>query len=225
MKRSKINAELIYAKQVLKSIAFYLPPFSQWSPERWKNDDVSISRIKLNGLGWDITDFGSDDFENVGAVIFTLRNGNCTSPEKGTPYAEKVIVLREGQQIPLHYHWMKTEDIINRGGGSLMMQLFNETSDHKLNEVDEVIIHCDGIRKILQAGTILELLPGESITLTPNIFHRFWAKKGAGTLVCGEVSSVNDDNTDNFFLNPSRRFASIEEDEAPIHLLCNEYSG
>ena len=34
---------------------------------------------------------------------------------------------------------------------------------------------------------------------------------------------VNDDNTDNRFLNPMGRFPKIEEDEAPLYLLCNEY--
>ena len=40
----------------------------------------------------------------------------------------------------------------------------------------------------------------------------------------GEVSRVNDDNTDNYFLEPTYRFAEIEEDEAILHPLCNEYN-
>jgi len=75
----------------------------------------------------------------------------------------------------------------------------------------------------VKAGGVLELMPGESITLTPRVYHRFWAKVGKGPLVCGEVSSVNDDNTDNHFAVETRRFAEIEEDEKPRHLLCNEY--
>ena len=46
----------------------------------------------------------------------------------------------------------------------------------------------------------------------------------AGDCIIGEVSKVNDDHTDNFFLDPIARFADIEEDEPPIHLLCNEYA-
>ena len=34
---------------------------------------------------------------------------------------------------------------------------------------------------------------------------------------------VNDDNTDNRFLEGMGRFSAVEEDEAPLYLLCNEY--
>ena len=37
------------------------------------------------------------------------------------------------------------------------------------------------------------------------------------------VPMCNDDNTDNRFLKPLGRFPTIEEDEAPYRLLCNEY--
>ncbi len=33
---------------------------------------------------------------------------------------------------------------------------------------------------------------------------------------------VNDDNHDNRFYDPVGRFPQIEEDEPPIHLLCND---
>ena len=40
----------------------------------------------------------------------------------------------------------------------------------------------------------------------------------------GEVSKINDDNIDNRFAEESAsRFSSIEEDEAVLHPLCNEY--
>ena len=39
----------------------------------------------------------------------------------------------------------------------------------------------------------------------------------------GEVSLVNDDNTDNRFLEPVGRFAEIEEDEEPMFLLRDDY--
>ncbi len=42
-------------------------------------------------------------------------------------------------------------------------------------------------------------------------------------MLIGEVSMCNDDNTDNRFLKPLGRFPTIEEDEAPYRLLCNEY--
>lgn len=223
MKRSEINREIELAKEVLGNINFCLPPFAYWSPEKWKGDDGDFSRIKLNGLGWDITDFGSNDFEKTGAVIFTLRNGNYQNPEEGTPYAEKVIVLKPGQQIPFHFHTEKNEDIINRGGGIFMTRLFNSNKDRTIDYENDVVVYCDGVKKTVRAGGILELMPGESITLTPGVYHRLWAKEGHGILVCGEVSSINDDRTDNVFAEPAKRFSDIEEDESPVHLLCNEY--
>jgi ABC-type sugar transport system, auxiliary component len=42
-------------------------------------------------------------------------------------------------------------------------------------------------------------------------------------VLIGEVSQTNDDNTDNRFYEPLTRFSSVEEDEAPYRLLCNEY--
>ena len=53
------------------------------------------------------------------------------------------------------------------------------------------------------------------------MYHIIAAKNGA--LIAGEVSSVNDDKTDNYFAEPVSRFADIEEDEAPLYPLCNEY--
>ena len=64
---------------------------------------------------------------------------------------------------------------------------------------------------------------GESITLVPRLYHTFYGEKGAGTALIGEVSSVNDDATDNRFYTPLPRFPAIQKDTAPGHLLCNEY--
>jgi len=37
------------------------------------------------------------------------------------------------------------------------------------------------------------------------------------------VSTVNDDLSDNIFEMPIGRFAEIEEDEPPLHLLVSDY--
>jgi D-lyxose ketol-isomerase len=39
----------------------------------------------------------------------------------------------------------------------------------------------------------------------------------------GEVSTVNDDVTDNIFVSKIGRFAEIEEDVEPTHLLVSDY--
>jgi hypothetical protein len=55
------------------------------------------------------------------------------------------------------------------------------------------------------------------------LYHKFWAERGKGKVLIGEVSAVNDDNKDNRFHKPIGRFPTIEEDEPPLHLLCSEY--
>ena len=223
MKRSEINKAVRTARDVLKKHHFHLPPFADYSPGQWRKTGEEWDRIRLNGLGWDVSDFGGDHFPVFGTVQFTLRNGNYKQIEQGTPYAEKVIILLPGQRLPLHFHYSKTEDIINRGGGIMVMELYNAMPDETVDRESEVHVYCDAVERIVSPGEFLELHPGESITLTPRMFHRFWASEKGGTLICGEVSSVNDDMTDNWFAEPVKRFAAIEEDEPAVYLLCNEY--
>lgn len=226
MKRSEINEAIQHVKNLLDQINFKLPAFGYWSIEEWKQNKGSIETIVQTMQGWDITDFGSGDFLKVGAVLFTIRNGKLNDRSVGTPYAEKVIILRHEteQQIPMHCHEMKTEDIINRGGGILVLELYNSTPDGKLDKENDVFVYMDGIRRRFKPGELVEVIQGNSITITPRLFHRFWAKRGEGDLVAGEISSINDDNTDNIFLKKALRFAKIEEDEASLHPLVNEYT-
>jgi D-lyxose ketol-isomerase len=70
---------------------------------------------------------------------------------------------------------------------------------------------------------VFGLLPGMSITLPPLLYHEFWAEAGTGPSIVGEVSSVNDDETDNVFVAKVGRFPSIDEDVPPTHKLCTEY--
>ena len=223
MKRSEINTAINEGLKTLQKISFMLPDFSGWSIEHWKTMRPQASEIIKTGMGWDVTDFGSNDFANVGATIFTIRNGYVYDENIGVPYAEKIIIMTEGQTIPLHFHFKKTEDIINRGNGVLCVKLYNSHPDESLDETSKPKIKCDGLWRTFEPGETFDVLPGNSITMPPNLYHAFWAKKGAGTLVCGEVSSINDDNIDNRFYETMPRFAEIEEDEPIEHILCNEY--
>lgn len=224
MKRSEINRAITLAKEVLAKQCIYLPFFAYLKPEELKNTISKHSRIILNKLGWDVTDFGGDDFDNFGTVQFTLRNGTKTNIIKGTPYAEKVIILKPGQRLPLHFHFSKTEDIINRGGGILVMELYNSLEDNSVDIHNEVTVFCDGTERKVNAGESFEIGPGNSITLPPRLYHLFRAGRNGGELVCGEVSTINDDIEDNYFAESVKRFIEIGEDEEPIHLLCNEYA-
>lgn len=225
MKRSEINQAIIKAKEAMAAISFKLPCFAEWGPQKWEENKDKIENIKEVMLGWDVTDFGSGDFRHTGAVLFTMRNGNLYNPSAGVPYCEKAIVFLddEKQVIPFHYHNNKTEDIINRGNGIMEIELYNSTEDGKIDYHKDVEVCMDGIPYTVKAGEILEITPGNSITLTPGLYHRFGAKKGAGNLVAGEVSKINDDNLDNVFAEEQKRFSDIIEDEPILHPLCNEY--
>ena len=171
-------------------------------------------------LGWDLTDFGSGDFHRRGLLLFTIRNGNLKTDKK--PYAEKIMIVEENQETPMHYHWNKMEDIINRGGGNLVIELFNSASEKQFTQSD-VEVKTDGILQVIPAGGKIILKPGESITLKQGLFHRFYGEEGMGKVLVGEVSAVNDDNTDNYFLEDLGRFPEIEEDTKPVHLLVSDY--
>ena len=222
MKRSDINRIIRDAILFIYGRGFALPPFAHWTMADWQSKGAECDEIRDNMLGWDITDFGLGRFNEVGLVLLTIRNGNQNNPAYDKPYAEKILISREGQICPMHFHWEKMEDIINRGGGTLAMKLYNADGNDDLAATDVVVV-CDGIKKTVPAGHVLELMPGESVTLTPRMYHAFWAKEGLGPVLIGEVSQCNDDNNDNRFLEDVGRFPEIEEDAEPFRLLCNEY--
>jgi D-lyxose ketol-isomerase len=223
MKRSRINAMITEAKSLFASTGFKLPPFAFWTPADWKSKGHEVDEIRKNALGWDVTDFGSGDFDRVGLLLFTIRNGNYHHPDQyPKPYAEKIMVVKEGQMTPYHFHWKKREDIINRGGGELVLELYKSTRDEKLSD-ESFSVSIDGVERKCKPGEKVVLKAGESICLEPYVYHKFYGAKEKGTVVVGEVSAVNDDNTDNRFLDAPGRFPKIVEDEPPVHLLCNEY--
>lgn len=226
MKRSEINNAVKDAMEILEANLMRLPRFAYWDISQWKKNSDSLGNLKKIMLGWDVTDFGSGDFKHIGAVLFTLRNGLLGDDSCGTPYAEKLMVLRsrDRQSLPMHCHLQKKEDIINRGGGILEIQLYGSKADGTIDLESPVKVCMDGIFYTVNPGEILTIEKGDSITLTPGIYHSFWAKLGGGDLVAGEVSSINDDKTDNIFVEERPRFSEVEEDEPAKYVLCNEYN-
>lgn len=222
MKRSEINRIIQDGIEFFKAHHFALPPFAFWSPEEWRSRGKEYDEIRDNHLGWDITDFGSGDYQHTGLFLLTLRNGNINIPKYRKTYAEKIMIVGESQVTPFHFHWKKTEDIINRGGGNLMIRLFNATSDGEFANTP-VTVHSDGREYQVPAGATIKLVPGESITLYPGQYHSFWGEPGKGRVLVGEVSECNDDYTDNRFHEEIGRFPTIEEDEPPLYYLVNDY--
>ena len=102
MKRSEINAALRWAEERLREANISLPPFARWDCAAWRENQAHTQILREVMLGWDITDFGMGDFARIGAVLYTLRNGLVGQPGFGAPYAEKYIVLAEGQRLPCH---------------------------------------------------------------------------------------------------------------------------
>lgn len=223
MKRSFIDSAIDWAIRLLDENNMRLPALAYLSADEFAAQDAALDNANKLMLGWDVTDFGSGDFDKIGAVLFTIRNG-LLDASAGTPYAEKLIFMKgeTEQEIPYHFHAMKTEDIINRAGGTLCLQLFGSLPGGALDETGDVHVYMDGILKTFPAGSVVEVKKGDSITLTPGLYHRFYAKREDGDLIVGEVSSINDDRTDNHFLKPGERFNKIEEDAPARHRLCND---
>ncbi|MEM8748876.1 MAG: D-lyxose/D-mannose family sugar isomerase [Pseudomonadota bacterium] len=225
MKRSRINDIIAEADAFIRSFGFAMPPFAYWSPKELIDRRDQIEGIIHARLGWDITDFGAGDFEKMGLFLFTTRNGSMEDLHRGGGmcYAEKIMISRHDQISPMHRHIHKTEDIINRGGAKLAIQMFESDAKGKIDRAAKVPVACDGIKMVLEPGEVLLLEPGASVTLHPGNWHKFWGE--GGDVLIGEVSTVNDDLTDNIFEQPIGRFADIEEDVAPTHLLVSDYEG
>ncbi|GAA5065699.1 D-lyxose/D-mannose family sugar isomerase [Roseibacterium beibuensis] len=224
MKRSEINAIMAEADAFIRSFGFVLPPFAYWTPEEMKSRRAEIDRLIEGRMGWDITDFGQGDFDKLGLFLFTLRNGRLDDLKRGTGmcYAEKLLISKQDQISPMHRHYLKAEDIINRGGATLAIELYGSAPDGSFDESAGGTVLCDGITRHFTPGEILTFAPGESVTLMPGDWHAFWGE--GGDVLIGEVSTVNDDETDNWFRDPIGRFAAIDEDEAPTHLLVSDYA-
>ncbi|MGB1035232.1 MAG: D-lyxose/D-mannose family sugar isomerase, partial [Primorskyibacter sp.] len=102
-----------------------------------------------------------------------------------------------------------------------VLELFKAAPDGSIDRSAEVEVMVDGVMRRVGPGGHLKLVPGESVTLRPSDWHAFWAE-GSDVLIT-EVSTVNDDLTDNVFEMDIGRFSNIDEDEPPQHLLVSDY--
>ena len=221
MRRSRINELLREGAAFIQQHGWHLPPFAHWTPEAFQ--EPKAQGVIRAGLGWDITDYGAGDYDALGLFLFTLRNGVASdlgNPGGGMVYAEKLLISGDRQISPMHRHIVKTEDIINRGGAPLMLELYPSDDQGGIDRDGRVSVVCDGQRRDL-TDPFLRLMPGESVTLTPQIWHAFWGE--GGRVLIGEVSTVNDDRTDNIFEAPIGRFPKVVEDEQATRLLVSDY--
>lgn len=224
MKRSRINAIIAEADDMIQHYGFALPPFAYWSPETFMANATAARHVIDARCGWDITDYGAGRYDEMGLFLFTLRNGHLSDLKAGTGmcYAEKLLISKQDQLSPMHTHVVKAEDIINRGGATLVIELYGSDDEGAFAEDRGGRVWRDGIAVDYTPGKKLKLAPGESVTLRPGDWHAFWGE--GGDVLIGEVSTVNDDETDNVFREPIGRFANIEEDVEPTHLLVSDYA-
>ncbi|MEL7301197.1 MAG: D-lyxose/D-mannose family sugar isomerase [Pseudomonadota bacterium] len=223
MLRSTVNEIIAESNAFIRSHGVHLPPFAYLSPAELKAHVAHAPSIRERFLGWDITDYGEGKFEELGLFLFTTRNGLQSNIQsgRGMLYAEKVMIAGEHQISPMHRHVTKTEDIINRGGGDLVLELFKDDGAGQVDEGAPVEVVSDGRQLSLAGGAHLRLKPGESVTLEPHTWHAFWGDGGKVLIV--EVSNVNNDRTDNIFRAPIGRFSTVKEDTDPSHLLVSDY--
>ena len=216
MKRSQINAALHQARALCAEYRFALPGWADWTLDDHRAHPDQSRFLTDRQIGWDVTDFGSGDFARRGLALLCIRNGIQGDPAE-RPYAEKLLIVGEDQETPFHCHKVKLEDIIVRGGGTLMVE-FTRDGSLPLGPWDPRI---DG-RAVDPFGGPIAVTPGASITIPRGLQHRFWGKAGGGTVFAAEVSQCNDDRNDNFFLEPLGRFSTVEEDEPALLPLWNE---
>ncbi|PXX21659.1 D-lyxose/D-mannose family sugar isomerase [Arenibacter sp. ARW7G5Y1] len=229
LSRSIIEESIEKGKIVTEHFKYALPPMAFWTRKDWENKGSEFDEIRDCMLGWDVTDFGSEDFYKIGRVLLTLRNGLYKSEKYPKGYAEKLLIDPEHQRAPAHFHRNKREDIICRAGGNILVQLTK--ADKKGQPTDDKFsIAVDAMHKQLQPGEIVRLKPGMSVTIPPYTIHQFWGEEGTGVkfdgigyTISNEISTVCDDWSDNVFLEPAVRFPKINEDVEPIHYLCHEY--
>jgi len=223
MKRSEINAVIKEMEAFFAKYNFNLPDFCKWTPEEWQSKGHEYDEIRDNKLGWDVTDYCLGNFSKDGLGLVTIRNGNQHNNKYSKVYAEKAMYMRSGQHSLLHFHWTKTEDIINRAGGTFIIHMYE--ADRETEEVSDrdVLIHSDGREYYVPAGTGIVLLPGQSLTIMPYQYHDFDVPADSEAVLLGEVSQCNDDDTDNRFIGLAPRFPELIEDEEPYRLLCFEY--
>jgi len=220
MKRSEINKIIQDSIKFMDSFHWKLPEWAHWGIYEWRKNQGDCEQIFNHSLGWDITDFGSGDFSRRGLFLFTMRNG--LFGKTGKSYAEKIMIVREMQETPFHFHRNKMEDIINRGGGNLVFQLYKSDGEEDFSN-DLIDLYLDDRKISIRGGDYISLKPGQSLCLQPYVYHRFFAQDGMGDVLTGEVSQVNDDIRDNRFYESIGRFPVLSEDEEPFRYLIPDY--
>ena len=222
MKRSFVDARIDRMLKLCDRHGVALPPFALWREADFRANPDAARLIAGRRMGWNVVEFKPGQFAREGLTLFTLRMGDWRElgSGRGRLYAEKAIVAEDGQRAPHHFHVVKTEDIVNRGGARFVVELF-KVDAHGAPAKERFRALKDVSVLDLKPGDQVRLEPGESLTLEPFIAHAFWAEGGAE--LAGEVSLANDDATDNYFLPPLKPFPPIEEDAPARYVTVRDH--
>jgi D-lyxose ketol-isomerase len=222
MKRSFVDSRIAAMLAMCERHGARLPSFAHWGEHDYSADPSAARRILDGGLGWNVVEFKPGGFAQSGLSVFTLRmgDGRQLSHGRGRLYAEKVLLAEDGQRTPHHYHIVKTEDIVNRGGARFVVELFKV--DRAGTPLKERFRALKDVKILeLEPGAKVVLEPGESLTLDPFVAHAFWAEGGA--TLAGEVSLAHDDRADNLFLPPLAASSPIEEDAPRKYMTVRDH--
>ena len=160
---------------------------------------------------WDVTDFGLGKWRDFGLVLVNLAE----EPE----YCEKLMYAQKRMTTPAHTHQKKKEDIICRWG-RLAIEVWDGIPSESEGKSFTVPINHEPVT--VMSGTVVEIEAGSRITLVPGIYHAFYPL--TDECIIGEVSTANDDQNDNFFVNLEiGRYPGIEEDEPAIVRLVSDF--
>lgn len=212
MLRSFIDDVIEDALETCARHGYALPPFALWSPQEAVRHPHALEAMAAGGLGWNVVEFASGAFMRQGLVVFTSRMGPAADLPSGGGrlYAEKILVAQDGQVTPHHYHVVKTEDIVNRGGARFVVELFGVDQQGQPTGQPLLVRKDVDLVEVPPHGRVI-LEPGESIVLEPFVAHAFWAEGGA--VLAGEVSLVNDDASDNYFLPALPPMDAVVDDQ------------
>ena len=220
MKRSDVNDNIGLAKDLFAAHRLVLPRWAHWSPDDWRGAGPGMRAVKDAGLGWEITDHGSGDFQRQGLVLFRLRDAQRSPTDSDEGFAESVLLVQVHQVTPFHHH-THGQDLVNRGGGDLVVQLHHAGPSDELDDDRPVTAVVDGVEVEFEPGGLARLTVGESLGVAPRVYHKFWAEMAS--CMVSEISSPANGRQDFHYLEDARRLPDIEEDEEPLHLLWHEY--
>ena len=149
-------------------------------PRQWNSDWPDVADIRKIGPGWYISDFGKGQFKDEALVLFTLRNGSL-EPGVSTqvvPYAETLLVSRDGQVALMQNDRRNFEDIIVRDTAPPAVRLHQVAEVGSLDMESLVVVRIDDVRHVVVAGGIVLLDRCASNTIEPGRAHAFWGCGG-----------------------------------------------